>query len=508
MKNSIILLVVALVLPLFASAQEALVMGWQTNVGTEVLDAQYFDGDTYSLVQGAQTMLIKNNATGQQVWSQNVTGAQMLKLTSHGIVLLTSTGASLRSYSTGSVVTNFNFSVGAIGNGQTYHHEDVYANASALFLVGVLHDSNNNTWTVHVKKLSATTSYWDYAYTAVANRSTRPVIAYGRGDNITVTYLTGPSTLNIYEVNTNSGTLGQNVQNKDMYDYPEFSLLTGSIELLKARLVGDLQYLMFQVEDHVVVYSKHLQDPPTVVNISSQQRNMNFMVAGSDITPNWEFGPNGEVYLLPGGRELYALHNNTVHVTLNYAANAGQILNSPRMSHYGNRLAVIVHDPTDNTTKMMIFDSNLNLVGNGSFAGGSGHFLSGVRLVPSAMLLYGHNPSASHLSYWSGGSLNGNDSDWEDTDGDGLDDDDDITSVIEPMKSMPKVKLYPNPTVDYVRVDGISGSYVIRDLKGIVVQAGFYEAGNDIQLQIEDTGVYFIQVCDTKTSVTKRFIKR
>ncbi|HPF51238.1 MAG TPA: T9SS type A sorting domain-containing protein [Draconibacterium sp.] len=87
-----------------------------------------------------------------------------------------------------------------------------------------------------------------------------------------------------------------------------------------------------------------------------------------------------------------------------------------------------------------------------------------------------------------------------------------IGPVDVPLVSKPSVKIYPNPTSDYLLVEGnAEGSYeiIIRDLNGHSLLHKKVQGNNRINVQSFSSGIYFIEIDqDGKRIFTDKFIKK
>ena len=73
-------------------------------------------------------------------------------------------------------------------------------------------------------------------------------------------------------------------------------------------------------------------------------------------------------------------------------------------------------------------------------------------------------------------------------------------SVILASNEMTRLKVYPNPSSDFVKLVGYQGSYTIRDVQGRNVRSGSVNETRDmIDIHNLNKGVYFLQVKDGTT---------
>jgi hypothetical protein len=71
------------------------------------------------------------------------------------------------------------------------------------------------------------------------------------------------------------------------------------------------------------------------------------------------------------------------------------------------------------------------------------------------------------------------------------------------------LKLYPNPTTDYLKVSNLSTNlkYDLKDINGRSLQKGTIDPNEQINTTLLASGTYFITFYDENT-VTKKFLKR
>jgi len=79
---------------------------------------------------------------------------------------------------------------------------------------------------------------------------------------------------------------------------------------------------------------------------------------------------------------------------------------------------------------------------------------------------------------------------------------------IPALPGAPEINLYPNPAVDYIRIDSPIEitSWTLFDLSGKTVK----HAASDLQIPVNDlpAGFYFLKLDTVNGSVTKKIIKR
>lgn len=470
------------------------------------LHAESYGDKVYSLiVLQDETCLICTDTIGNNEWewvfdSDDPEGiVRMFKVTPHGIVVMGTRGVSLMSFD-GSWLHTYNYSYEqgidedffGSGNGtKDYTHREVFWTDTSLVFVGTIRDNDTEDWEIDVKHadLDGGGYYWNYVVNTISF-DVYPVFGYNQGTNAFIISQVDNAVLNTYSMNLNSGSVGQA---SGWIDIPlllwDENFPTENIYQRTAEVIGSLQHLFLETADTVYHITQDIASSSWALTVRKYGRSWENVQPVLEEFCSVVFGSEGYGFLLAGDEIVRRISDDWTYepITANILEDGGSttLEGSPRMAMMDDgSLIVIYNDHDDNNTHLIFYDEYLNVVETQTYNGqGVKSFMYGVAIGNNGFYLYGYNRLfwdpfiiVPALSYW----IN------------------ETSKIAE--SNIGGLVLYPNPTVDYLKVKGLSESanYQIFDIKGNLLMSGII-LENKVCVSELTSGAYVFRIgCENK----------